>query len=243
MVTSAGFEFSGYQAAAFYVRLAIGVRSILTQVLGEVGEFLDGDPVSLPVPAEAPPEIPRVMLTSKDRSLRFDISVNRADFRWQRTESVLDLRRFLETAQRAFQTLNLAAESQPGRLALVAHRFKPQQDPGKALAEHFCRPELLENTPRHKGPLNRPEAFEMHAFKQFRLNQFTVNSWFRAKTGLVDTKNPRSVVMIEHDLNTPQEQLEQTRFSLDDIHEFHRLSSTELDTIMTLYFPPSPSAK
>jgi len=243
MVTDAGFEFSGYQAAAFYVRLALGVRSILTQVLGEVGEVLDGDPISLPVPAEAPPEIPRVMLTSKDRALRFDISLTRADFRWQRTEGALDLTRFLGNAQRAFQALNRSAESLPGRLALVAHRFKPEPDAGRVLAAHFCRPELLENTPRHKGPLNRPEAFELHAFKQFRLNHFAVNSWFRAKTGTVDTKNPRSVVMIEQDLNTPQEQLEQTRFSGDDIREFHRLSTAELDTIMRLYFPPSPLTK
>jgi hypothetical protein len=240
MVTEAGFEFSGYQTAIFYVRLALGARSILTQVLGEIGEVLDGDPISLPVPAEAPPEIPRVMLTSKDRALRFDVSLNRADFRWQRTEAALELTRFLETAERAFQALIRSAESLPGRIALVAHRFKPEPDAGKVLAAHFCRPELLEDTPRHKGPLNRPEAFELHAFKKFRLNHFAVNSWFRAKTGTIDAKNPRSVVMIEQDINTPQEQLEQTRYSLDDIREFHRLSASELDTIMRLYFPRSP---
>ena len=238
MITGSGFDFSGYQAAAFYVRLAVSVRSVLTQVLGDVGEFLDGDPVSLPVPAEAPPEIPRVLLTSKDQALRFDISLNRADFRWQRTDGVLDLTRFLELAERAFQALNRAAESLPGRLALVVHRFKPQPDVGRALAAHFCRPELLEDSAAHKGPLNRPEAFELHAFKQFRLDRFTVNSWFRAKTGLIDPKNPRSVLLIEQDLNTPREQLEQTRFSSDDIRDFYRLSATELDMIMRLYFPP-----
>jgi len=238
MITSEDFEFSGYQAAAFYVRLGISARAALTQVLSEVGEFLDGDPISLPVPPEAPPEIPRILLASKDGSLRFDIALNRADFRWQRTDGVLDISRFLASAERVFQSLNRAAESLPGRLAMVVHRFKPQEDAGKALAKQFCRPELLEDRPRHKGPLNRPEGFELHAFKQYRLGSYTVNSWFRAKTGFVDQKNPRPVVLVEQDLNTPQEQIDQARFSFDDIQQFHRLCASELDTIMHLYFPP-----
>jgi len=241
MVTGAGFEFSGYQAAVFFVRLGASVRTILTQVLGDVGEVLDGDPVSLPVPAEAPPEIPRVLLTSKDKALRFDIGLNRADFRWQRTDAPLDLTRFLESALRAFQALSRSAESLPGRLALIVHRFKLQPDAGRALAAHFCRPELLENTPQHKGPLNRPEAFELHAFKQFPVNRFVINSWFRAKTGLMTpTTDPRSVVLVEQDLNTPNEELERARFSLDDIRDFHRLAAGELDTILRLYFPSAP---
>jgi len=236
-LTSTGFEFNSYQAAAFYSRLSLSARTILTDVLRTLGDVLDGDPITLPLPAEAPAELPRVLLTSKDSSLRFDVALSRADFRWNRADSALALTRFLELAQRGFSALHEAAGAMPGRLALVVHRFKPQEDAGKALARHFCLPELLEDGPQRKGPLNRPEAFELHAFKKFQLGRYVVNSWFRAKSGLINPTVPEPIVLIEQDINTLQEQLEEARLSQEDIRDFHRLSQSELDVIMRSYFP------
>jgi hypothetical protein len=196
-ITFRDLQFSGYQAAAFYVNLQFSVGAIVRPLLQRLDNLLDGDPISLPIPEEAPPEIPRIFLTNKDRSLRFDLSPARADFRWQRPDhGEMPLGRFTELAQYAFAGFQEAAQATPGRLALVVHRFKADDRPGFALAEHFCRPELLANEPR-KGPLSRPEAFELHAFKRYHAGRFALNSWVRAKSGtLTNPQGTQPIILV-----------------------------------------------
>lgn len=241
MIQASAFRFSGYQAAAFYAELQLTARKALPSLLSQLADILDGDPIVLPVPREGPPEIPRLFLTNKDQSLRFEISLVRADVRWQLKEPgvQLDLQQFCEFARHAFAVFHeVTPAATPGRIALVVHRFQLHENPGKAIAAHFCRPALLSNDPNRKGPLNRPQHFELHAHKRFSLGRFQVNSWVRVKTGtFTEGGKEQPIIFVEQDLNTLAERLADTEFSEDDILEFHHLCINELDFIMRLYFP------
>lgn len=240
MIARSAFRFNEYQAVAFYANLQLAVRRILPHLLSELADVLDGDPISLPVPKEAPPEVPRLILGNKDQSIRMEISLLRTDVRWQRRteERAVTLPQFSDFAVRAFSRFQELTQARPGRLALVVYRFQPHENPGKALAAHFCLPHLLLEDPTRKGPLNRPENFEIHAHKRFQLAQFRVNSWVRCKTGTIKVGDKRDrIILVEQDINTLPEVLEETELSDEEIHNFHRLCIDELETIIRLYFP------
>lgn len=240
MIRYSAFSFRSYQAAAFYTNLQLVVSKSLPRLLNDLGDVLDGDPITYPVPPDAPPEVPRILLSNKDRSIRLEISLNRTDVRWRReaTGHEFPLNEFSQFAQRAFRCFGEVTHAKPGRIALVANRFQPYDDPAKALANHFCRSHLLSSEPSSKGPLNRPENFELHAHKRFDLGPFHVNSWVRCKTGsLRQDGERRSVIIVEQDLNTLSERAAETEFSEDEIRDFYQLAISELDVILRLYFP------
>ncbi len=240
MIRASAFRFSGFQAAAFYANLQFTARKVLPRLLGGLADVLDGDPITVPVPSEAPPEIPRLFLGNKDQSLRLEVSLVRADVRWQLKESGLrlDLRQFCDFALRALAVFHEAMPATPGRIAIVVNRFQPYENSGKAIAAHFCRLPLLSDEPGRKGPLNRPQQFELHAHKRFNLGKFQVNSWVRVKTGtFAEAGKQQPIVFFEQDINTLPEILADAEFSEADIREFYNLCVDELDVISRLYFP------
>lgn len=240
MIRHSTFRFSGYQGAAFYANLQLTVGKVLPRLLSELSDVLDGDPITIPVPAEGPAEVPRIILGNKEQSMRMEISLARTDIRWQLKPTVPELNfdQFSSFAQRAFACFHQITQANPGRVALVLNRFQLHENPGKEIASHFCRPELLLDEPGRKGPLNRPEHFELHAHKRFDLGRFRVNSWVRCKTGtFTEGESRQKIIFVEQDINTLPERLAETEFNEADIREFYELSIAEFDTIMRLYFP------
>jgi hypothetical protein len=245
-VDPSAFRFSGYQAVAFFTNVQFAVNRVLPHLIADLGDTLDGDPIALPIPADAPPEVPRLVLVNKEQSVRFEISLRRADVRWlhQATGHEMPLNDFSGFSQRALNAFHQAAHLRPGRVAFITTRFQPYENPGMVLARHFCRPELLSNDPAKKGPLNRPENFELHSHKKFQMGRFLVNSWMRCKTGMLSVGDRnRSIIFVEQDLNTLAEVLEETEFSDDDLRDFHHLALGELETILRLYFPHAEATR
>ena len=122
-----------------------------------------------------------------------------------------------------------------GRIALVLHRAATNEKPALELARHFCRDQWL------KGPLNRPEDFELHAQKQYQLaGRWHINSWIRCKTAKLKP-SVESVVFVEQDLNTVAEELEKQDFSSEQIEQFFHDCISEFDSILHLYFPGGES--
>lgn len=234
MLEPAAFLSGTYQAAAFYARAVLVPGKVLPRLLQDLGTVLDGDPISLPIPSNAPPEIPRIILSSKDQALRLEVSTSRVDMRWQRVtdDARLDLGEFTAAALRAFASYQRAIEAHPGRLGFIVVRSAEHENPGRLLAEHFCRPELLSNQPGKKGPLNRPEQFEIHSHKTFTLGQFRLNSWVRFKSG---TRKNRPILLVEEDLNTPAQDLADVQFSDDQMREFFSRTALESEAILRLY--------
>lgn len=245
-VDPSAFRFSGYQAVAFFGNVQLSVNRVLPRLITDLGDTLDGDPIALPIPADAPPEVPRLVLANKDQSLRFDISLRRADVRWvrQATGHEMPVSDFSGFSQRALNVFHQAVHLRPSRVAFVANRFQPHETPGIELARHFCRPELLSNDPSKKGPLNRPENFELHSHKKFQMGRFLVNSWMRCKSGMLSIADRnRPIIFVEQDINTLTEVMEETELSGDDLRDFHHLAVGELETILRRYFPHPETAR
>ena len=53
--------------------------NILLGLKEKVGEIFDGQPVLIPVPSDAPPEIPRIVLNSADNLFTCNVALNRID--------------------------------------------------------------------------------------------------------------------------------------------------------------------
>lgn len=231
------FRCGSVQAAVFFTELQYSAPKTLAKMLDAYADVLDGNPVALPIPEDAPPEIPRLILLSKDQTLRVDLSLQRIDVRWQRQTPDGDcaIQQFIDFAGNVFQTFCETVNALPGRTALILNRFSENDQPAKTLARHFCRPELLSAEP--KGPLNRPENFELHAHKTYRLGEFDINSWVRCKTGFLSVGDSRArIILVEQDLNTLSETAATMRLEVGTVRRFLALAAPEMDSILRVYF-------
>lgn len=235
MIEAAAFRISAIQCVIFTPHLAFRPSDVLAYLLTRWGQKFDGQPLTMPLPEEAPAEIPTILLKSEDNSLRMDIAKGRTSVLWNRTSEEVDpeVRVDVEQFQEILQDFTRHIKIRPGRIALVLNRVLPVENPAKNLAEHFCKEAWLD------GPLNRPEQFELHAHKRYRLvNRFDVNSWVRVKTGQ-RASDGMKIVLIEQDINTLAEELETQHFRPAQMKAFFNAAVSECDKILALYFPNS----
>jgi hypothetical protein len=243
MIPPSAFRPASYQAVSFYTNVQVSVARLLPPLLESLAGVTDGDPIVLPIPEQAPPEVPRIILISKDQTIRVEIALARVDVRWQQAAGRATLARdeFVRFAQKAFTSFNHTLNAVSTRLAFVIQRFQPDDDPAKALAHHFCRPDLLSNDP--KGPLNRPENFELHAHKTYEMKGFRINSWVRCKTGILAVSDAgQRIVLVEQDLNTLTDAMSQKQYDSAAVERFFEAAVHEVDSILAVYFPQERKA-
>lgn len=239
MVSAEDFELLQVQAAGFTPRLALNANKLLSYLLSRWGDTFQGAPTVLPIPDDAPPEIPRIMLVSADQSYRLNVSPVRTDVfvARQAPDKDIELLEFLRWSSGLLSDLAEFATTQVGRLACVLTRIARTEDPGRSLAQHFCKDEWL----LADGPLNRPEDFELHAHKRFRLTgEFVINSWVRCKTATVTDKQrglDSRAVLVEQDFNTLPELLLETSYTRQQVSEFFEASPEEFRIVLARYFP------
>lgn len=238
MVQFSEFSLQGIQASAWVPGKELRPKRILKQALRDWDDAYDAEPISLPIPPDAPGEIPSVILASRDGSLQLQAARERINLLWQRqSEADVDLRKTYATFAERLAAIIMESNIPAGRLAAIVTRVASNPDPGRNLARQFCRDEWL------KQPLNRPEGFELHAHKVFSLHpelELSVNSWIRIKTARNPGEGFRYIV-VEQDINTLAEDILRNRFLKAEISPFYDKISAELEHIMELYFPASPS--
>ena len=123
-------------------------------------------------------------------------------------------------------------ELQVSRLALVLTRVYSTNNPAQLLVERFCKAELQSTLFDHS------ENFEIHNQKPLQLKDFSINSWTRCKTaGLLIDNRPVTAIIVEQDLNTLGEEVEQRRFTIEEIRSYFLVTSAEAEAILQLYFP------
>lgn len=174
--------------------------------------------------------MPTIVLRRRDGNAQLSIGPQRADLVSPTGQLGGTLEAFLTAASETLLTVRRVLDARVPRLAAVVHRYRAIPTPPLALAEQFCRPQLLQ-----QGPLNRPENFELHAHKVFRTAfGVEVNSWVRNRSALVAATNT-PVVSVEQDMNT----LDDGTPDRDDgaISTFFRGITRELDQAMALYYP------
>jgi len=244
MLKASDFEYLSYQAAVFTPDLQFNVNRVLAALVKEYSERFNGDPIVLPpFPPDAPKEIPRVILKSSDESWKIQVANSRLDVFWSRNyleSPILNIDTFLEETDRMFSSYRSITNARLGRLALVVKRIKVSQNPGRELAEHFCKHEWLDDEAK---VLNRPNQFEIHALKKYpALGNVPeipeVNSWIRHKTAVIKANQTTqiNVILVEQDMNTPQELLEAADLESIRSH-FFKIIPQEMNTILSRYYP------
>jgi hypothetical protein len=217
---------------AQYALFTPGLQFSAAKIMSRLSSFFDGTPVVLPLGVEVPASIPRVTLSTADERQRVQISSVRMDFFLSSKDSeMINPEQGTSLAASVMNAYLEVTRATVGRLAFVLKRVADDPTSAPDLARHFCRDQWL------SGPLNRPEDFELHAHKKYRLaDSWNVNSWMRCKSARLAASN-QPVVLIEQDLNTLSEEVESVEFVVADINRFFRRCIPEVQSILELYFP------
>lgn len=229
------------QASIFTPELEIRGNRLLAHLVGSHAEKLDGEPVILPTIDSAPEgfltrDLPRFTFKNKDGSLKLVVAAARVDAvseSWKIDDTALA--DFKKWALDTFKGYRSFTQTRIGRLAFIIKRVAENPQPARELTTHFCKENWL------KGPLNRPESFELHAHKKFALTaQDTVNSWFRCKVATLNAREqtPETpAVLVEQDLNTLAEEIGTASYGDEDLKRFFDAAIGESLNILRLYFP------
>ena len=232
MIKPNDFNSLSVQVSIFTPELVFSPGKVLANLVSTFSDTFDGNPMTLPIPADAPKEIPRITLLSSDGRYKLDISFARANFyRYlKETDTDLDEKSFFALCSKVFKEYLDFVSTRVGRIALVTIRFAKNETPGLTLAKHFCQEKWIVE------PFDRPENFEIHAHKRYEFDEFSVNSWVRCKTGSLK-KEKEPIILIEQDLNTLAEEIENNDFNAKILEKFLNSADKEQNEILLKYFP------
>lgn len=230
------FSAAALQAGVFTPGLReVSSARVLSALLAQTNG-LDGNPLVLPIPADAPPEIPRLVLNSPDGSTQLQIALSRSDFAVQRRPGtpLTDIEARFQRAAETLEILLAVLDARPGRLAAIGTFFHRCDEPSRMLAEHFCKERWTEN-----GSLSNLDTFELHAHRKWELLEgLPVNSWVRCKVGMANENGvPLPSVIIERDINTLAEVANTAKFSVDEVVNFFGQASKMLTVGIESFFP------
>lgn len=231
MISAREFDILSSQFSIFTHASLFSPNKILGNLMSKFSDTFDGDTTVLPIPSDAPREIPRLTLLSSDNKIKLEIAVSRVNlFKYRKEDATgIDENSFLKICSDVFKEYIDCTSAKVGRLALVIVKSLEDSNPGLTLARHFCKDELMVE------PFNRPERFEIHSHKKYKLSNFNVNSWVRCKSGILKKDNV-SIILVEQDINTLSEELENNEFDIDQIQDFAAVAAEEQKTIFDKYF-------
>ena len=216
---------------------SISQPQILQPVLSKYSSIFDAGIAAFPVPPDAPGEIPRVIMSSRDGAWRIQGSPTRVDCFWSliQESDYLVTEQVFEKALEVICAVVKESNINIGRCALVLTRLVERADPGRELVERFCSPEA------RRGALRRSDNFEIHNHKKYQLTvapgqALSINSWVRCKTATTIAGN-RPLVLVEQDLNTLEEELRTRAFPAESLKNFFTSAHSEATDILKVYFP------
>ena len=234
MIKARDFKIFSIQLSIFTPELNFSLNKIHIDLGSKHSSILDGDPVLLPLPAHAPPEIPRLIMSGTDQKIKLEVAKSRLNLFRFRKEDIedIDVGGFLGEGLKIINDYIKHTSARVGRMAVVKRLFVENDNPGLTLASHFSKDEWM------KEPFNRPESFEVHAHKKYILpkNKQLVNSWVRCKTGRLKNID-QPIILIEQDINTLAEDLDKNDFDIRFIKEFYNEVFEEHADILNKSFP------
>jgi hypothetical protein len=233
-ITCDSFELVVAQAFGFTPDEGLSVPRFVKHLFPKWGSQYDGAPVILPPIEGLPAEVPRITLKSSNGGLQCEVAASRVGFTFRQSKdsSTLPLEKFFSDSASKMLEYSGTMETRVARLAGILHWKTAVERPGFFLADHFCKKEWM------TAPFNRPEAFEIHAHKRFKMGEFLVNSWVRCKSAIASSASEmQPIVLVEQDINTLAEDVPSKVFRKAEIEAFFAKVSTEARTILNLYFP------
>ncbi len=201
------------------------------------GERFNGNLISTGIPQDAPAEIPRMILNSKDKVWKLEVSLERTNIVFNRIADLSisppNIQNFVNFVTDVFKSYKSKTNIRVQRLALVTEKYHemPENSPPQFIATTYCKEQYL------KKPFNNPKAFELHSLKKYEWKGFQINSWVRLKSAILSDQAETSILLVLNDLNTlGREFAESVSFEEQDIGRFFTNAPDHLNEILNLYF-------
>jgi hypothetical protein len=160
--------------------------------------LFDGEPTILPIPIDAPPEIPRVILASKDSTRSCNVMPTRLDFFF--TQKERPGKKLSEVKEDYLGWLSDIAEVTKAKLKVKVERLGiitelaifPEQEPIRFMREMFLREE----------PFGGSREIHLNILDRFMWDTMEVNRWYRFRcfsSGIAEEPDALHVLI---DINT-----------------------------------------
>lgn len=192
-------------------------------------DVLDGDPTILPIPDDAPFELPRIILNSKNKLFSCSISPERIDFVINKSkmiatsEEVLDIEaEFLKNTKPLTTLIIKSLGWSVYRLALIS-QLKVKLTGGVV---PFLQKMLTDNLGKDAKEL------QLHSLKMMKINDFEANHWLRLISQNAGTEE--ELLLIASDINTLQTEKYQVIEEDAEIFFEAALDATKQSVLKTL---------
>jgi hypothetical protein len=200
------FRVIKFQGSIFTPDLVISNYLKFMNTVGELqGEVLQGNPTALPMPQDAPAEIPRFQFVSQDGKWMLTISLVRTDLIFfdpsdpsSAGQTGIDAETFSKKCSNFFGNYKDKLDLRVQRLAFVTERISPDDNASNFIIKKFCRADMA----RKGKPFNNVSQFEIHSLKKYDWRDYHLNSWVRIKA--LDLKTDKTIpcLFLQNDLNT-----------------------------------------
>ncbi len=171
--------------------------NMLKEVLPDV---LDGEPLILPLPNDAPPEIPRMLLKSKDEKYKLQVAVQRMDFifhyKKEDEKTLFPVPGFFEKVSKLLKYFRESVHTQFARIGVVTN-WTIELEKSSA-TEYLFSKYIQEGT-----PLRNSYKLELHCLTKETIADLKANKWTRIKSALkVDEPEQDRFITLHVDINT-----------------------------------------
>jgi hypothetical protein len=194
-----------------------------TEMHEKLGEIFNGQPTQLPIPNDAPPEIPRFMLSSMDGKFTCNISLSRVDIFCNIPNLELDLL-FEEQKNNIQVVFNFLSSKKiiVNRIGFIAVIEKIlTQEEGDSLTylkKNFVRDSRFKDPKELMFRYNKADNSE-----NFEMNKLIV---------INSNINKKSIINLQTDINTLAERMGDSSFNSEDINEIVNYSTSKTKEII-----------
>lgn len=170
-------------------------------LISATGTLFDGQPIILPIPPDAPPEVPRIIVKNSNDSYTCNVSKNRIDFIFTEKGNFRSIRdekdKFLNHLLSLADLFKSNFKISINRIGTIATLLLPlKESSNKFISEKFLKEHLFTGT----------YEIQFGILKKLQLTGYEVNCWFRLNTlrNMQDVSDDRAM-SVTFDVNTQPE--------------------------------------
>jgi len=170
---------------------------IASRVIESVPEFADVDPVIFPLPRDAPPEFPQILINNEEKGWRLQFSPMKCDLFYS-PESPDDFSLVLEQVQAVASKLWDVLEQQllahGNRLGLVANFESRIENASQVIVSKYIKSGFIQNA----------HEVRFHYLQKFTRGDFSLNCWVRIQNRVKSAEATEALQLLV-DVNTVAE--------------------------------------
>jgi hypothetical protein len=230
------FYVSSLQTAIFIPNLDLSNKiGFINQLNKETGNLFDGDPIILPIPNDAPPEVPRIILKNKNDSYTLNLCQNRVDLFYNErdlkdfspTHSLSELiPDMLDKSNSLIQSLKKLMSVRIVRLGfIVALEGITLESASIYLKELFIKEKPL---------VNKIYDLNIEFLKKQTINSINSNIWFKVKPIRIegDARDDK-IISVRFDINTEADEF--LNIDIKDAYNYLVAASSYIENNLTNY--------